>query len=104
MSDSLLDRLRASHRAKRQKVRVLDTDVWISPLTLAESSKATAMHPDSSAMRNAAFLVMKCQDEAGKPLFTSEDKEALVDQVSGEEFGQVFRVLNGATVDAQIEK
>lgn len=105
MSDKkLLDLLIEDYQAKRQKVTILGMDVWCSPLTLAENAKVQAMHPGDSAMRNAAFLVMKCTDVDGKAMFSSEDKDVLAQRISGAAFDEVFGVLNGRTVEKQKEK
>lgn len=104
MSDTLLDRLRADFASKRQKVTILGIDVFVSPLSIAENTKVMAMYPDDSAMRQAAFIVLKCTDEAGKPVFTDEDREALTRSVAGSHFDKVFKVMNGDTVEKQAEK
>ena len=100
----LLELLLDDCQSKRQKVVILGMDVWCSPLTLAENAKVQAMHPGDSAMRNAAFVVMKCTDAEGKPLFTSDDKDVIANRISGTAFDDVFAVLNGRTVEQQKEK
>lgn len=104
MSDTLLARLRADFAAKRQKVTILGIDVFVSPLSIAENSKVMAMYPDNSAMRQAAFIVMKCTDEAGNPVFADDDRETVAQGVAGSHFDKAFKIMNGETVEAQAEK
>jgi hypothetical protein len=104
MSDKLIDLLKADHKARVRKVEILGVAVYVAPLTVGESARATAMHPNDSAQRQAQILVMKCRDEAGAPLFSSEDKPALVREVAGDALGPIFAALNGDPVEIQAEK
>lgn len=104
MSDTLLARLRADFAAKRQKINILGLDVFVSPLSIAENTKVMAMYPENSAMRQAAFIVLKCTDEAGKPVFADDDREVLAQSVAGSHFDKAFKIMNGETVETQAEK
>jgi hypothetical protein len=104
MTERLIDKLRADLKALTKRVEILGVAVFVAPLTVAESSRVTAMHPNDAAQRQAEILVLKCRDEDGNPVFTKDDKPALVRDVAGDRFTPIFAVLNGASVDAQAEK
>lgn len=102
MADRLIDRLRAGF--KRQKVTILDVEVHVTPLSLAETANVQAKFPDDTARRQAEILIMKCRDANGEPVFTADDRDALATEVNGGAFTAVWAAVNGHTVDAQAEK
>lgn len=104
MSERLIDRLVQDHDARRRKVNVLGIDVWVTPLTVAESAQIVAKHPGDAAQRQAETLVLKCRTEDGQPIFTKEDKPALAKKVAGDRLGPLFNAINGESVEAQAEK
>ncbi|WP_428673711.1 phage tail assembly chaperone family protein, TAC [Reyranella sp.] len=98
----LLARLRADNRPR--KVPLLGEDVYVSQITIAEQSKITAMFPEDSAKRQAAILVLKICDADGKPLFTADDRDALVGEPGANKFAAVWNAINGVSLDVQAEK
>ncbi len=102
MSQKLIDRLRS--RYQRQKVQLLDVDIWVTPMSLGETANVQARFPDDTARRQAEILILKCRDEKGEAVFSSEDRDALVSDVNGGEFTAVWAAINGRTVDEQTEK
>lgn len=104
MEGSLIDRLKADHKARTTRVEILGVAVYVAPLTVAESTQVNVKHPNDAAQRQAELLVQKCRDESGKPIFGAGDKPALMREVAGDRFGEVFRLLNGLSLEAQQEK
>lgn len=91
----LMDKLREDFRARRTRHTVLDTDVYVTPLTVDEETRLRTLHPTDAALRIAEMLVLKCRNEAGEPLFTKEDKQALKREVAGDRLGALVVAITG---------
>lgn len=104
MSDKLIDRLVADYKSRRIPHRLLDLEVFVSPLTMGEQMQIAAMHPDDSALRVAEMLVRKVRDAEGKPVFGKEDKQSLKREVAGELLGPLIAAITGAGVAEQAKK
>lgn len=106
MSDDkrLIDLLCEDNQTR--KVTLMGVDVYCSQLTIEEQSKVAAMFPDGgdSAKRQATYLIMKCRNEKGEPLFTSDDRDRLAGKIGANRFANVWAVINGGSVDEQAEK
>lgn len=57
--------------------------------------------PAGGPSRLAEVLLMKCTDAAGNPLFTRNDKDALIKCVAGEQIMRLVAWISGPGVDAQ---
>jgi hypothetical protein len=101
---SLAARLREDYLAKRQKVRVLDVEAWVTPITIADQRKAQAMHPDDLARQRMELLVMKALDADGNRLFSRDDIDVLMAETDAAVLQDVWAAMNGSTVSAQAEK
>lgn len=106
MSDGkkLIDLLVEDNRTR--KVALMGVDIYASQLTIDEQSKVQAMFPDGgdSAKRQASYLILKCKDADGRPIFSSDDRDALAARVGAGRFAEVWKIINGETVDDQAEK
>ena len=100
----LIDRLVEDNQTRM--VSLMGVDIHVSQLTIEEQAKVTAMFPDGgeSAKRQASYLILKCRDADGKPIFTSDDRDALASKIGASRFREVWSVINGETVDDQAEK
>lgn len=101
MTESLAQKLKAATAERRTPVLVLDTVVYVSPLTIGDEMKINAMHPTDGAARLVEAIVMKCRDADGKPVFTVDDKRTLKLDVAGTLLGPVIAAMNGGSVEAQ---
>lgn len=101
LKPTLIEALQADFKARRRKETLLGFDVWISPLTVEENILLNEREPDGGAARTAEVLLMKCTDEAGAPIFTRADKDALVREVAGEHVARLVTAITGPAVEVQ---
>lgn len=103
MTEKLIDLLKAASIKRRIRVVVLGIDCYALPLTMAGFMKAAAKHPDSRAMFNAETLVTNLVDETGKPVFSSDDKEALAGEIAGDLLSPAVNAIHGLGVEEQVK-
>lgn len=101
MTEKLIDRLKAASVKRRIRVVVLGMDCYALPLTMAGFMKAAAKHPESRALFNAETLVNNLVDEHGKPVFTSDDKDALAAEIAGDLLTPAINAIHGMGAEEQ---
>lgn len=101
MTERLIDKLKADFAERKTRVEVMGIEVFVTPLTMGEQMKVSAMHPDDTALRNAEIFVQKCRDADGNPVFTKEDKQALKHQVAGDSLSPLINGIFGTPAAAQ---
>lgn len=100
----LVDLLVDEFEGGRRKVTVLGVNVYVTPLTLHESNQLVAKFPNDATRRNVETLIVKCQDAAGNPIFTADDRPKLARKVKGSSLGVLFAAINGESGAVQEEK
>ncbi|MEK9751746.1 MAG: hypothetical protein VW338_00845 [Rhodospirillaceae bacterium] len=106
---SVLDRARA-HLADRERGR-LEVPEWgeegrplvvtWSPMTVRQHNKIYPPGKPVGSTNAVMVVIVKAQDEAGKPLFTEADRPALEDEVDS---AVVSRIANAILASRQTVK
>lgn len=103
MSDkpSLIEALQADFKGRRRKITVLGSDVWVSPLTVEDENLLAEREPILGAARYAEMVMMKCTDESGAPVFSRNDKDALINGVASDHLSRMVAAITGPSVEVQ---
>jgi hypothetical protein len=103
MSDkpTLIEALQADFKSRRRKVSILGHDVWVSPLTVEDENLLAEREPVLGPARYAEMALMKCTDESGAPIFTRNDKDALLKSVASDHLGRLVGAITGPSPEAQ---
>lgn len=100
---SVIDRAKAHFDA--QGVRCIEVPEWgeegepcrifVTPWTLADQAKLLRASQGKEAEALALVLIFKAMDGEGKPLFTLEDKRALMHEVDAAVVARVANAIMG---------
>ena len=103
MSDkpTLIEALQADFKARRRKVTLLGFDVWVTPLTVEDENLLAEREPLVGAARYAEMALMKCTDESGAPVFSRNDKDALIRSVASDQLGRLVAAITGPSAETQ---
>lgn len=98
---TLIQALQQDFRDRRRKETLCGHDVWVSPMTVDENTLLGQREPEGGPGRLAEMLLMKCTDEAGKPVFSRDDKDILIKQVAGDRVSHLISAIVGPGVGEQ---
>ncbi len=103
---SVIEQAQAHFEAASLDIEVPEWDCVIhaSPFTLGERKIASKRAGGDAQTLYAEILILKARDENGEPMFTRNDKMALMKQVDGSVVERIATTMFGETSVGDAEK